>query len=118
MPQAPTSVHTRWIAEHQAMQEGEPRDTLKKRHDGGMLVEALLVRPPGLQRAAGHLKRLGRLTLGEPLGLQSAILLKELSAFECDPSVGGDHRCLVAAYWMTVPTATSFVILRLGMHDG
>ena len=69
------------------MQEGEPWHAVKKRHDGGTLVEALLVRPPCLERAAGHLKRLGRLTLGEALGLQSAILLEELSAFEAIPAL-------------------------------
>ena len=70
------------------MQEGKPRSTLKKGHDGGMLVEALLVRPPGLKRAAGNLKRLGRLTQGEPLGLQIEILIEELQRVGCDPSVG------------------------------
>ena len=82
--------------EDQAMQEGETGDALKKRHDSGTRIEALLVRPPRLQRAAGHLKHLGRLTLGEPLGLQSAILRQTGPRVRCDPSVGGDHHCLVA----------------------
>jgi hypothetical protein len=41
--------------EHQTMQEGKTRGTVKKSHDGGMLVEALLIGPPCLQRAAGHM---------------------------------------------------------------
>ena len=73
--------------EDQAMQEGETGDTVKKGHDRGTLVEALLVRPPRLQRAAGHVKHLGRLTLGEPLGLQIAILLKQVSAFDAIPAL-------------------------------
>jgi hypothetical protein len=55
--------------EDQAMQEGKTGDTVKKRHNSRTLVEALLVRPPRLQRTAGHVKHLGRLTLGHPLGL-------------------------------------------------
>jgi hypothetical protein len=71
----------------EAMQEGEPRRSVKKRHDCGTLVEALLVRPPGLQRAAGNLKHLGRLTLGDALGFAIDILLKQLSAFHAIPAL-------------------------------
>jgi hypothetical protein len=48
--------------ENQAMPEGQPRATVTKGDNGGRLVEALWVGPPGLKRAAGHLKCLGRLT--------------------------------------------------------
>jgi len=71
-----------------SMQEGETRNTLKKLNDRGTLVEALLVRPPRLQRGAGHLQLLGRLTLGEALGVQIAIPLKQVSAFEAIPALG------------------------------
>jgi hypothetical protein len=52
-----------------------------------MLVEALLVRPPCLKRAAGNIKRLGGLTQGEPLGLQAAILRKQFSTFDAIPAL-------------------------------
>jgi hypothetical protein len=73
--------------QHQAMQEGKTGHTVKKRHDSRTLVEALLVRPPRLQRAPRHLKHLGRLTLGDALGLQIAIPLKKVSAFEAIPAL-------------------------------
>jgi hypothetical protein len=72
--------------ENQAMQEGKPRATVKKGDNGRMLVEALLVGPPCLQRAAGNRKCLGRLTQGEPLGLQIAILIEDLSALGAIPA--------------------------------
>jgi hypothetical protein len=56
-------------------QEGEPGHTLAKRHDNGTRVQALVLRRPGLERAAGHLKPLSGLTLGETSRLQRAILL-------------------------------------------
>jgi len=62
------------------MQEGQTWATVKKGHDGEMCVTTCLLGPPGLQRAAGHLKRLGGLTQGEPLGVQSKRLLEEFSA--------------------------------------
>ena len=86
----PTGAHLdthQMERQDQAMQEGETGDAVKKRHDRGTRIEALLVRPPRLQRAAGHVKHLGRLTLGEPLGLQIAILLKQLSAFDAIPAL-------------------------------
>jgi hypothetical protein len=71
-----------------SMQEGETRNTLQKLNDRGTRVEALLVRPPRLQRGAGHLQLLGRLTLGAALGVQVAIPLKQVSAFEAIPALG------------------------------
>jgi hypothetical protein len=68
------------------MEEGKPWGTVKKGHDGRRRVEALLVRPPGLQRAAGNMQSLGGLTQGEPLGLQIAILVKECSAAAAIPA--------------------------------
>src|SRR5262245_15444099 len=61
------------------MQEGETRRTVKKGHDRGTLIEALLVYLPGLKCAAGDIEQLGRLPLGGPLRLQSTIALKQLS---------------------------------------
>jgi hypothetical protein len=61
--------------EDQAMQKGEPWHAVKKRHDGGTRVQALLIRTPGLERAAGNLKHLRGVTLRQALRLQSAILL-------------------------------------------
>jgi hypothetical protein len=51
-----------------------------------MFVKTVLIRPPGLQRAAGHIKRLGGLTQGEPLGVQIAILIEEFRASGAIPS--------------------------------
>jgi len=55
--------------EHQTMQESQPGDTVEKGHDGGMLIKAVAVCLPGLQRAAGDSKLLGGLTLRDALGL-------------------------------------------------
>jgi hypothetical protein len=82
--------------EHETMQEGQPRSALKKGHNGRMFVEALLVRPPSLERAAGNLKRRGRLTQGEPLGLQSEILIEEVRASGAIPS----WAAIIMALWM------------------
>ena len=51
------------------MQEGKTWGAVQKGHDRGARIEAVLVRPPRLQRAAGHVKHLGGLPLGEALGL-------------------------------------------------
>jgi hypothetical protein len=85
----PTSAHFRTHQvdpEHQSVQKGQPRGTLKKCHDGRTRVETLLVRAPRLKRGTGHLKGLGGLPLGEALGLQTAVLLRQLSAFESIPA--------------------------------
>jgi hypothetical protein len=70
------------------MQAGETWRAVKKCHDRGTLVEALLVRPPRLQRAAGHLKHLGRLALRKALGFEITIPLKPLRAFDANPALG------------------------------
>jgi len=80
----------------QAMQEGQTWATVKKGHDGGMFVKTFLICPPGLQRAAGNLKRLGGLTQGEPLGVQSKILIEEFSASGAIPS----WAAIVIAAWL------------------
>jgi hypothetical protein len=67
------------------MQEGQPH-AVKKGDDSRVLVEALVVGSPGLQRAAGHLKRFGRSTQGESLGLQSEILIEEVSSLGATPA--------------------------------
>ena len=53
------------------MQESQAGDAVKKRHDRGMLIKVLLIRPPGLQGTAGHVQHLGRLTLGHPWAFSS-----------------------------------------------
>jgi hypothetical protein len=70
----------------QSMQEGESQNAVKKCYDSGTRVQAL-VHPPCLKRATGHVERLGRLTLGEALGLQIVILLKALRAFNAIPAL-------------------------------
>ena len=68
------------------MQEGKPRGTVKKGDHSRGLVEALVVHPPGLQGASGHLKRFGRLTQGEALGVQSKIRIAEVSSLGSTPA--------------------------------
>jgi hypothetical protein len=70
------------------MQEGKPWGTLAKGHDGGMLIEALVMAPPGPKRAAGHLQGLGGLPQGKPLRFQVEILIEQLSALGAGPEVG------------------------------
>jgi hypothetical protein len=67
-------------------EEGEPRNTVTKRHDHRTRVEAVLGGAPRWPRTAGHVKDLGSLTPGDTLGVQSAIPLKPLSAFEASPA--------------------------------
>jgi hypothetical protein len=67
------------------MQEGKAWRALKKLNDRGTRVEPLLVRPPCLQRGAGHVQDLGSLTLRDALSMQIAIPLTERSAFEAIP---------------------------------
>src|SRR5215475_6835186 len=69
------------------MQEGETGNAVKQRHNCGMLIKVLLVCPPGLQGTAGHVKHLGRLTLGHPLGCEFAIACKLLRPFEALPAL-------------------------------
>lgn len=71
----------------QAMQEGATSDAVKKRHDRGTLIKARLIRTPRLQRAAGNLKPLDRLTLGDALGVQIAISLKQVSTCDASPAL-------------------------------
>ncbi len=66
------------------MQASKTRDAVKKRDDRGALIKVHLVRQPGLQGTAGHVKHLGGLALGETLGVQIAIPPPQLSA--CDPT--------------------------------
>lgn len=53
---------------HQAMQAGQPRGTLKKGDDSGLFVEALLIELPGSKGRSGNLKSWGGLTLRLALG--------------------------------------------------
>jgi hypothetical protein len=71
----------------QAMEEGETRYTVKKGHDRGTGIEAVLVQAPRLERAARYVKHLGRLTLGDTLGVQTIILRQQVSAFEAIPAL-------------------------------
>src|SRR5262245_20220986 len=70
------------------MQEGETGHAVKKRDDHRAGIEALVVCLPCLQGTAGHLQHLGRLTLREPLGLQVAILRKQLRPLNTMPALG------------------------------
>jgi len=69
------------------MQEGEPGHTVKKCHDSGTGIQALLVRLPRLQCAAGNLKPRGGLPLRDALGLEITILRKQIGTFEALPAL-------------------------------
>ena len=69
------------------MQEGKPRRTVKKRHDRRTRVKVLLVCPPRLQRAAGHVQHLGRLALGDPRREEGEIPVAPLSALHAIPAL-------------------------------
>ena len=73
--------------EAQARQEGKTGEAGKKGHDRRTLVEALLGGAPRLQRRAGPLKHLGRLTRRATLGLQRPIRCQEVSACEAIPAL-------------------------------
>ena len=82
----------------QSMQEGKTRRTVKKGHDSGTRIEALVVGLPGLERAAGNIEQLGCLPMGEPLRLQSAIALKQFSASGSLPA------------WVTIVVASLLIL--------
>jgi hypothetical protein len=80
---------------------------VEKRHDSGTGVEAVWGRAPRLLRAARHVKPFDRLTLGEALGCEIAILRKEVSPFEAIPALVA----IIVASLRPLddrPTATSF----------
>ena len=60
---------------------------MKKGHHLRAGIEAVLVCPPCLERAAGHVQHLGRLALGDPLSAQLTIALKQVSALKALPCV-------------------------------
>ena len=69
------------------MQEGETGHTLKKLGDIGTHIEPILPSPPGLKCGTGNVEHFGCLTLGQPLSLQSTILLEECGASEAIPAL-------------------------------
>jgi hypothetical protein len=71
----------------QPMHNGQTWRAVKKRHHSRVLIQALVVSPPGLKRAAGNLQHFGGLTLREALNLASNILLKQLRAFDPIPAL-------------------------------
>ena len=84
----------------EAMEEGEARNTLKERDHLGTRIKAILPGAPGLERAPGDVKRLGGLTLGDPLRLQRAILVKQFGTSHPLPSrlAGGIATLFVMEY--------------------
>src|SRR5262245_5546314 len=116
------------------MEEGKPGHALKKRDDLGTRIEPILPRAPRLQRGTGHVETVGGLTLGESLGLQVAILLKEFSASASLPSLvtitmalwlrinDSAHRSLLIQLWLCVNVmakdgeGTPLLQLFLGRH--
>jgi len=61
-------------------EEGETSNALKKPDDMRTGMEPTLPHAPLLQRGSGDMQHLGSLTLGDPLGLQVVILVKQFSA--------------------------------------
>jgi len=85
------------------MQEGKTRRAVKKRRHHWTRIEALLVGLPGLECGAGNLQHLRGVTLGDTLGVQITVLLKQVSTVESIPT------------WGTVSIA-SLLILDDGSH--
>ena len=73
--------------EDQAMEECETGNTLEKRHNSGTGVQAVLIHTPCLQGATGYVQPLGRLALGEPLGVSLALSFKQLSTLAARPAL-------------------------------
>ena len=69
-----------------------------------MLVEALLIRPPCLKRAARNMQSLGCLPQGAPLSLQLMLLVKE-------------GRTLGALPAWTMIIVASLLVLDDGSHN-
>jgi hypothetical protein len=74
-------------SENEAMEEGETRHTLKKRHHLGTCIEPILPCVPGLQRGPGNVQPFGGLSLGQPLGVQVVILLEKFGAPDALPAL-------------------------------
>src|SRR4026209_1400754 len=62
------------------MQERKTGTAFKKGHSRGTRIKTLLPHVPRVQRGTWDMQRLSGLTLGDPLSLQSAILVKQCSA--------------------------------------
>jgi len=92
----------------QPMQEGETRHTLEKRHDGGTRIEALLLRPPRLQRRAGTSSTVAARRWETPRDCRSRYCSHNAACSRRSQRWWRSSlpRC---ADWMTVPTAPSFV---------
>ena len=90
-------------AHHQPMHEGESRTALKKSGHMGTDVEAVMPPLPGLKGRSGNLELFGRLTLGDALGSQLSVLLKEGLHVRVDPSVVGCQGCVAACLGLGFP---------------
>ena len=73
-------------AHNQPMHEGESRTALKELGHMGTDVEAVMPPPPGLKSRSGNLELCGGLALGEALGSQLPVLLKEVRTLESIPA--------------------------------
>jgi hypothetical protein len=73
-------------AHNQPMHEGKSRTALKELGHMGTDVESVMPRPPGLNGRSGNLELFGGLTLGDALGSQLPVLLKEVRTFESIPA--------------------------------
>ena len=69
------------------MEAGETGDAVKKRDDRRTLIEAVLVRPPRLQRATGNVQHLGGWTLRDALGVQLTLACTQVCAFDARPAL-------------------------------
>ena len=70
----------------ESVSERQSGAALKKVSDVGTDIEAVVPEPPGLQGGSRHAQFFGDLTLGEPLGSQLPVRLKEVCAFETIPA--------------------------------
>jgi hypothetical protein len=70
----------------EAMPASQTWEAVNKGHHSGTRIATCLVRLPRLEGPARHIELVGRLPLGETLGLQRAILIKARSAFKAIPA--------------------------------
>ena len=71
---------------HEPVQEGESGTALKELGHMGTDIEAVVPYAPGLKGGSGNLELFGGLTLGDALGSQLPVLLKEVRTFESIPA--------------------------------
>src|SRR5215510_13844432 len=95
------------------MEEGKPRNALKKPDDMRTRIEPTLPHAPRLQRGSGDMQHLGSLTLGDPLGLQVVILVQQFGASDPIPSLLALY---IATLFVMDYSSHSYLLYRSPCH--